>query len=128
MRFAQTSPPSAPDRALPPHARACQPRLTPAERRAIETTAAQLLPPGSRVLLFGSRTDPARRGGDIDLCLHVPVRLSASERLDLANRFWARLVAHLDEQKIDLVIVTPETPPSPLLRRIAEEGIELCRL
>lgn len=80
------------------------------------------------MLLFGSRADATRRGGDIDLCLELPVPLTETERLALANRFWARLAAILDEQKIDIVIVTPETPSSPILRRIAEEGIELCRL
>ncbi|BBD76718.1 nucleotidyltransferase domain-containing protein [Hydrogenophilus thermoluteolus] len=129
MTFAQTTQSSARDGALRAHpAKQDLPRLSPAERRAILTAAAQLLPPASRVILFGSRTDPGRRGGDIDLCLHVPVRLSHSERVALANRFWARLAAILDEQKIDIVIVTPETPSSPILRRIAEEGIELCRL
>jgi len=40
-------------------------RLSTDERAAVENSARRFLPPGSRVSLFGSRTDDSRRGGDI---------------------------------------------------------------
>ena len=54
-------------------------RLSPAERRAIDTAAREAFPPGTRVMLFGSRTDDARRGGDIDLLIEPPQAWPADE-------------------------------------------------
>jgi hypothetical protein len=44
-------------------------RMTDAERLAIEAGSREVLPAGTRVGLFGSRTDDTRRGGDIELLL-----------------------------------------------------------
>lgn len=50
-------------------------RLSKAEIRALREALAGL--PVERVFLFGSRTDDARRGGDIDILLHTRGRRSA---------------------------------------------------
>lgn len=42
-------------------------RLSDWEVKAIKDIAEEVFGEGTRVFLFGSRTDPTKRGGDIDL-------------------------------------------------------------
>ena len=42
-------------------------RLTPNQIQAIKQTAHAVLGEDARVILFGSRADDAKKGGDIDL-------------------------------------------------------------
>ena len=58
-------------------------RLTPTQIAAIEQTAREWFPPRSRIRLFGSRLDDARRGGDIDLLVEPPTPLAPKELVEL---------------------------------------------
>ena len=58
-------------------------RLAPADLTAITAAAQALLPAGSRMMLFGSRTDDSRRGGDIDLLVAPPAPLDAGAQIQL---------------------------------------------
>lgn len=60
--------------------------------------------PHAIVLLFGSRTDNAKRGGDIDLLVESPLPTEEAERAKI--RTIADIQLALGDQKIDLV-VTP---------------------
>ena len=53
----------------------------------------------ARVLLFGSRTDPAKKGGDIDL-LVISVKLGFIDKLNIL----ADLHQQMGDQKIDLLL------------------------
>jgi len=81
-------------------------RLTAQEREAIRQAVAEAASRfgvrWKRISLFGSRTDPTARGGDIDLYLEV----NASDvDLDAFIR-TVRLQLHerLGEQKVDVVV------------------------
>jgi len=50
---------------------------------------------------FGSRTDPAARGGDIDILI-----LSDAPRLETARRVSSRFFMHCEE-RIDVVVLNP---------------------
>lgn len=103
-------------------------RLTPAEQRAIESAAKEAFPPGTRVSLFGSRTDNQRRGGDIDLLVETIGELTAAEWIDRRSRFAARVYRLLDEQHID-ILTTPLGVPDPrgVVQTARLQGIELVR-
>lgn len=82
-------------------------RLSAAERAgilaAVGRACAEAAVPWRRIVLFGSRVDPARRGGDIDLLIELdrpplPSRLRFTQRLRLA------LEDTIGEQKVDLVV------------------------
>jgi predicted nucleotidyltransferase len=92
-------------------------RLDPTERDAIKTAVARR-DPLARVYLFGSRTDPKSRGGDIDLLI-ASAGLSRSDlrqlRIDLQDR--------LGRQHFDLVLLGPQ--PSAFARSIADKAIPL---
>jgi predicted nucleotidyltransferase len=55
----------------------------------------------SSVELFGSRTDPTARGGDIDILI-----LSDAPRLETARRVSSRFFTHCEE-RIDVVVLDP---------------------
>lgn len=74
-------------------------RLNRYEVQAIVATFHEVFLRGS-VSLFGSRTDDAKKGGDIDLFLEVP------DKTDLFHkkiRFLARLKKTIGDRKIDVV-------------------------
>jgi len=92
-------------------------RLTDAERTAIKEVVARH-DPAARVLLFGSRTDDRKRGGDIDLLIESPSLDRAGVRairLDLEDR--------IGEQKIDIVILGPDRNVFALA--VAEDALPL---
>lgn len=103
-------------------------RLSDFERRAIDTAAREAFPAGTRVLLFGSRVDDARRGGDIDLLVEPPQPLAADDLVGRRGRFIARLYRLLDEQRIDvLVACEAEDDARPVVQAARRHGLELSR-
>lgn len=80
----------------------CAPlRLEPGERDAIRDQAASLAP-GAEAYLFGSRTDPEARGGDIDVLLLTEERLA----LATVRRIRRAILEQIGEQKLDIVNFT----------------------
>jgi predicted nucleotidyltransferase len=72
-------------------------------RRATATACREACATWKRIILFGSRTDPARRGGDIDLL----VELGAEPSVDayrLQQRLRLALEDELGPQRFDLVL------------------------
>lgn len=98
-------------------------RLTRFQRRVIEEEVARIMGEGARVLLFGSRTDDSRRGGDIDLYLETPERREQAWRQVL--RLEAALQERLGEQKIDIVLHQPGDPLRPIHLQARKQGIPL---
>ena len=83
-------------------------RLTQQEQAAIADAARGVLPAGSRVLLFGSRTDDLRRGGDIDLLVEAPAPMSAQQAVALSTELAARLYRLIGERHIDILVATAD--------------------
>jgi predicted nucleotidyltransferase len=96
-------------------------RLSEHQRDVIRDAAAELVGPSARVLLFGSRTRPDVRGGDIDLLVELPAPVP--DRFALGNRLGARIERQLGLQKIDILVADPETPVSPVLAAARRDGI-----
>jgi len=64
----------------------------------------------ANIWLFGSRIDPAKKGGDIDLFVDIDTELEEESS-------WRRLMIRkihekMGERRIDLVIRTHASPPS----------------
>lgn len=103
-------------------------RLSPAERRAVENASRETLPAGTRVLLFGSRLDDSRRGGDIDLLVELPGPLSADDTVGRRTRFTARLYRLLEERRIDVVMAQQgRSDGRAVVTAARQQGIELAR-
>jgi len=103
-------------------------RLSAIERRAVESASREALPAGTRVLLFGSRLDDKRRGGDIDLLVELPEPLSADDVVDRRTRFTARLYRLLEERRIDVVVTQRRLPDARgVVAAARRQGVEVAR-
>lgn len=101
-------------------------RLEPGEVEAIRAAAAEVLPPGSVVRLFGSRVDDARRGGDIDLHVEVPEALDARGRVRLATALVADIWMRTGEaQHIDVVVLAAGQPERRIDQAARRDGLVL---
>lgn len=97
-------------------------RLSQPERDGIRAAVAEVFGAEAVVRLFGSRTDPARRGGDIDLLVETaPGGDSLKAELKLA----AALEARLGERKIDIVLYAAGAPTSPIVDIALRDGVIL---
>ena len=98
-------------------------RLNTYQRDVIRCATSELAGPMARVLLFGSRTDPEQRGGDIDLLIELPENVA--DRFNIGVRIGARIERQLGLQKIDILVADPQTPDSPVLSAARRDGIAL---
>ncbi len=90
---------------------ACHPtefdmRLTQQQINAIRATATDVFGEDARVVLFGSRADDSKKGGDIDLLI-CPGPQKSDHLFDKKIRLLAQLERQLGERKIDVVIEYP---------------------
>jgi len=60
----------------------------------------------ARILLFGSRVDNKKRGGDIDLLIFSH-KLKAKDCFGIKKVLWEKI----GEQKIDIIITRDESDP-----------------
>ena len=79
-------------------------RLTDDERHHIAQAATAVLPAGSRVCLFGSRTDDSKRGGDVDLLVELPAIQPTDDLLRLRSLLAVQLYRRMGERQIDIVM------------------------
>ncbi len=82
-------------------------RLTTSEqegiRRAVARACEELGVAWRRIVLFGSRADPTRRGGDIDLLVELDPRHPA-DVYRLTQRLRIALEDEIGPQRVDLVV------------------------
>lgn len=103
-------------------------RLSNDEQTAIAKAASAALPAGSRVLLFGSRTDDSRLGGDIDLLVEPPEPVDAAQVVALRTRLAAGLYRLMGERRIDILVAAAnESDTRLVVAQAREHGIELVR-
>ena len=96
-------------------------RLSDRQRDVIRQATAEVAGSGARVLLFGSRTRPELRGGDIDLL--VELEQPDPDRWAIGLKLGARIERRLGLQKIDVLVADPLTPRSAVLDAARIEGI-----
>ena len=100
-------------------------RITETERRVLREEAQEAFGADSKVFLFGSRVDDARRGGDIDLLVETG-KTGHAAILQAQLRFLARVKLALGEQKIDVLVDYPDRRNRPEILRIARaQGVQL---
>jgi hypothetical protein len=102
-------------------------RLTAAQQQTIRQVVAEVFGPDARLLLFGSRTDDDRRGGDFDFCVEVP-GLSPEEIAERTVRARSRLYRSraFRERKVDLVVCDRKSGQSRAICEVARRtGIPL---
>ena len=99
-------------------------RLSPSEKETIRQKAREIFGNDSRVILFGSRVDDAKKGGDIDLLIEADG--SSADLFSKKIRFITSLHMAFGERKIDVLTAGSYKYNPPLIISVARKtGVEL---
>jgi predicted nucleotidyltransferase len=98
-------------------------RISLHDRDCIRQATSEVAGPGAKAMLFGSRTDDQRRGGDIDLLIELPE--PAEDPLALSLRLAARIQRGIGLRKIDVLVADPSTAEFPLLRQARRDAVAI---
>jgi uncharacterized protein len=93
-------------------------RLTSQEQITIKSLVQQACTVGA-LYLYGSRTDDARKGGDIDLFLEPTQALTLKEQLQLQYQLMSAC-----NTQIDLLVKNPARAETPFFD-LASQGMQL---
>ena len=98
-------------------------RLSKKYINSIKANIINIFGKNTKVILFGSRVDDAKKGGDIDLYI-IPQEKSNLEILyDKKIEFLSKVQLELGEQKIDVVIARDKK--KSIEKEALKTGIEL---
>lgn len=98
-------------------------RLSQEHRAAIVRIVQELAGPSAEVRLFGSRTDDAARGGDVDLLIELAEEPADRDALERA--LYARIFRTLKGRPLDLLLVTPSSSRRPIHQHAQRTGVRL---
>jgi predicted nucleotidyltransferase len=98
-------------------------RLTSGQIDSIKYVGRAVLGDQVRVILFGSRVDDAKKGGDIDLLFETDV--AVPNRVATIGRLYVELIRKLGDRKIDVLLKDPLTAPAPVFDIARKTGIQL---
>lgn len=99
-------------------------RLSEQQIDVIKTGAVEVFGEAAEVLVFGSRVDDSKRGGDIDLYIELP-EMTEKDKLSLESKFWVFLQRTLGEQQIDVITHVQGTPLRPIDQQARATGVRL---
>jgi predicted nucleotidyltransferase len=102
-------------------------RLTNFQADAIAGAFRESFGPGARLVLFGSRADDSKRGGDIDLCVETDQKPWA-DLVQARHSFLVALDKALGERKIDVLLRRRGDGSRAIDLEVEEKGVELCRI
>ena len=99
-------------------------RLSATSITTVKNAVHGTFPGDARVVLFGSRVDDHKRGGDIDLLVVSDLPRAAMESAKI--RALAKIQLALGEQKIDMVVTNDLVGDArPVVHEAIQHGIEL---
>lgn len=97
-------------------------RISQQQAETLKRVAAEVFGSQAGLLVFGSRVEDARRGGDIDLYV-TGFNQSLEKTLDAELRFLVKAKQALGEQRID-VVFAPQPKQAPLpIQRMTEQTV-----
>jgi predicted nucleotidyltransferase len=100
-------------------------RLSEYEKEVIVSSAKNNFGGNTRVILFGSRTNDARKGGDIDLFVQLEIWVSPEEMLKKKISMQIEIEQKLGEQKID-IIIQQINDNRAIVKTAKRTGIAVC--
>ena len=99
-------------------------RLKKNELETIKEVTKEIFGNNATVSLFGSRTNDALKGGDIDLLILCNRSISSSEKYQLKIKFLVQLKKIVGDQKID-ILIEGDKQQSNFFQTVKNEGIIL---
>ena len=100
-------------------------RLSKSEIEIIKTVAHEIWGNATNIYLFGSRLDDSKKGGDIDLYVHLNGIQDPKKIMLQKAEFLCKLDILLGEQKIDLLVQTNYNNHLPIIKTAQNTGITL---
>jgi predicted nucleotidyltransferase len=99
-------------------------RLTEKEITSIKAVTNLVFGENACVILFGSRTEDNKKGGDIDLLIKCKNSISRDELYQMKLKFLVLLKKSIGDQKIDILIDGGQVNNS-IFRSVENEGVLL---
>ena len=96
-------------------------RLSEEEIKKIKETAYEVFGKQVKIYIFGTRSVPAKRGGDIDTLIKSSRQIFVDEKLG----FLAKLELKNIERKVDLITISSETNFSNIHIEALKTGVEI---
>ena len=75
----------------------------------------------AKIMLFGSRVDDSKKGGDIDIFVQTNHKVSLSDEIKILSDLEINGI----ERKVDLVIQTPYKKSKSIFETALKEGVIL---
>lgn len=97
-------------------------RLKQVEIDAIKKTSKMVFGENATTLLFGSRTDDTKKGGDIDLYIRYNPTSKTNNSYQLKIQFLVQLKKIIGDQKVD-VLVDSGKQTNSIFTSVKKEGI-----
>lgn len=98
-------------------------RLTSSEQAQIKQRCHTLLGADCGLWVFGSRARDDARGGDLDLLVRSPQRLS--RKVVLACDLAVQIERIMQGRKVDVLLIDPDTELQPIHQVALETGVPL---
>lgn len=98
-------------------------RLSIENQQIIRQTTKEIFGDEATVSLFGSRTNDALKGGDIDLLVQSAEIIK--DRQEKSLQLVARLQMRLGDQPIDVIIVDPSVSKQNIHKEAIRTGMKL---
>ena len=98
-------------------------RITPMQREAIKTITAEIAGSDAVAILFGSRVDNARCGGDVDLMVELPYIIDNPAWL--AAQLSAKISRYMDGRSVDILLAAPNLKKLPIHDVAKSTGVML---
>jgi len=98
-------------------------RLSHQQIEIIKNKIASVLGLAKKIILFGSRISDEEKGGDIDR--YIETDYVQDNRASTASRIAASIQISLGDQKVDILLVDPNTVIKPVHIKAQQEGIVL---
>jgi len=99
-------------------------RLSQSEIDAIKKVAKMVFGENTTTLLFGSRIDDNKRGGDIDLYIKYNPTRQDENQYQLKIKFLVQIKKIIGDQKIDVLLDTGKQSNN-IFKSIKKHGIQL---
>lgn len=100
-------------------------RLSDSQIKTIKQVAREVWGEQVIVYLFGSRTDDLKKGGDIDLYIHLEVIPEPKKLMLQKAEFLSKLDIQMGEQKIEVLVRTPYNNHLPIIKTAQSTGVVL---
>ncbi len=98
-------------------------RLSSKQIKQIKESTANVFGEEAKVYLFGSRLDDSAKGGDIDLL--VETNKHVERPAVLSARLAVKVMMANDEQKVDVVLISPNLERHGIHKVALREGVLL---